>query len=132
MGLTGFNLFCQMLIMTLYLRDPASEMSPGLKSFVSCLNGLCCRRSQRVQPSKEHNKIGDTPSSTATKPNNAVTLDEDLIKAIQLFLEKMENDNKQDEWKEEWKTFARLLDMTFFIISFVMHAAMIAFYFLFV
>ena len=66
------------------------------------------------------------------EPQNQVMLDEQFMKAVRLFLEKMESENKHEEWKEDWKNLARLLDMTFFIITFIAHATMIVMYFAYV
>ena len=139
-GITGFNLFCQMLIMNLYLCDPVKEMPPWLQKCVSCLNGVCCRRSHKFQSTKEQFpedakedvKLDDTASVQAIKPDNQVILDEQFMKAVRLLLEKMESENKHEEWRDAWKNLARLLDMMFFIITFIAHATMIIIYFVFV
>ena len=139
-GITGFNLLCQMLIMNLYLCDPAREMPPLLQKFVSCLNAVCCRRSHKVQPTKGHFpedpnpdvEHDDTASVKAIQPDNQVMLDERFMKAVRPLLEKLEFKDQQEEWKDDWKNLARLLDMTFFIITFIAHVTMIVMYFVYV
>ena len=126
--------------MNMYLGDPMREMPHWLQTFVSCLNTACCRRSHKVQPTKEQFpkgptedvKLGNTTSVKAIKSDNHVILDEDVMKVVRLFLEKTESENKHEEWKDEWKNLARLLDLIFCIITFKAHATMIVMYFIFV
>ena len=136
MGLTGFNLFCQMVIMNLYFYEPVTEMLTWLKSIVLFFKLVWCQRDRKIQPTKgELSKdpgqdimITDAESVKELKSDQQMSLDENVMKGIRLFVEKVEFENKQAEMKNEWKSLARMLDMTFFVITFVMDITMMILY----
>ena len=136
MGLTGFNLFCQMVIMNLYFYEPVTEMPTWLKSIVLFFKLVWCQRDRKIQPTKgELSKdpgqdivITDAESVKELKSDQQMSLDENVMKGIRLFVEKVEFENKQAEMKNEWKSLARMLDMTFFVITFVMDITMMILY----
>ena len=125
-----------MLIMNLYLCNPAPEMPAWLKAFVSHPNAICCRGYRKTKLTKikslEPNDSptpGDSTSIKEVGSNKPISLDESLTKGIRLFVEKMESEDKQNEGKEDWKNFARFLDKICFVLSLLIDLTLIVWYF---
>ena len=130
--LAGFNLFCQMLITNLYMNEHSTEMPAWIKTFVSRFNKSCCGQRGKVQPANEdrpRTETDDNVHEVETQPGKPLDLDQKLMKELCRLIENRESEGRQNELKDEWKRFARLLDVVFFIISVVLNTTMIVVYF---
>ena len=115
-------------------------MSARLKKIVSCLNTVCCRRYQKIQPAegklpenpKGHHKTGNAAPMKGTESDNKITLEESLTDGVRLLVDKTKCEDKQNERKDDWKNFARMLDNMCFFVALIVNLTLMVLYCVFV
>ena len=77
---------------------------------------------------KQDMKITDVEAVQEMKSNCQASVGEEDVEGRRDVAERVEVGTKQNEWKNEWKSLARLLDITFFVINFIINTTMMILY----